>query len=148
MEHPVNEIISSFLPFPITFRPCSSCASMTSINNTSVSPQLPQFIILGLQKWSSIVIKIYSTYQAEVTGVICVLKYYKLLNLPDSLAGLWKLVNNYMNINNNSPSSARTFFPFPEIDFEDKQQVSQETLSRCAQVYLFSFFVRALEDLL
>lgn len=147
MEHPVNEIISWFLHFSITFRPCSSCELITAINNTSETPQLPQFIILGLQKWSSIVIKIYSTYQAEVTGVICVLKYYKLLNLPDSLTGLWELVNNYLNINLPS-SSARTFFPFPEIDFEDKQQISQETLSRCAQVYLFSFFVRALEDLI
>lgn len=98
-------------------------------------------------------IKIYSIYQPEFYGLTCVLKYYKLLdfipNLPGTYNEYWTLFNRYLGSNPDSKSNtARTFFPFPDIDYKEKKtHIAQLTLFHCAKVYLFSFLVRFLEIL-
>lgn len=95
----------------------------------------------------------YSIYQPEVTGLICLLKYYKLFNLirlpgvlPDYFSSI---LDNYLGNTESetttTSTSGRTFFPLSvDPDYKEKQ-FTKLTLWHCGKVYLFSFFVRALE---
>lgn len=133
--------------------PCDSCPNA---NNTPTSTarqfQLPPGLAETVQVFASKVFKAFSLYQPELHGITCVLKYYKLLsfiNLPSSMEDYLTLFSRYRTNSTPPPpdntSSARTFFPFPDLDLKETQQIATLTLWHCAKVYLFSFFVRFLE---
>lgn len=112
-------------------------------------PQLPRSLVNTLQGLTTQVYKMYSIYQPELTGLICLLKYYKLFNFirfPGVLDNFSSILNDNLG-NTTTTTSGRTFFPLTiDPDYKEKQ-FTQLTLWHCGKVYLFSFFVRALEIL-